>query len=344
MVKAGVYLVARFAPAYSTDPTWRVDRRRARLRHHAARRLPGAAAARPQAHPRVRHGQPAGPDHPAGRARARGRRRSPGWRCSARTRCSRRRCSSSSASSTPRPARVTCGGCRASAASCKLTALAGALATASMIGLPPFAGYVAKEAGLEALGHLDDTTAGMIVLVAVVGRLGADGRLRAAAVVGRVRDEARRGARGASSESTAPGTSIHEAAHDQAEPAADHAPVAAAGVAGDDPRGARPGRRAPAAAGRAPAGAVRGHLPRGRARAPGPVGRVHADVRPHARDPAVRRAAVRRPRPRRALADRRVPRARGGPRLPTVHAAARRRRRRRHRASPSAVRCRCTSA
>ena len=49
----------------------------------------------------------------------------------------------------------------------QLTALAGALATASMIGLPPFAGYVAKEAGLEALGHLDDTTAGMIVLVAV---------------------------------------------------------------------------------------------------------------------------------------------------------------------------------
>ena len=77
----------------------------------------------------------------------------------------------------------------------KLTALAGALATASMIGLPPFAGYVAKEAGLEALGHLDDTTAGMIVLVAVVGRLGADGRLRSAAVVGRVLDEARRGAR-----------------------------------------------------------------------------------------------------------------------------------------------------
>ena len=48
-----------------------------------------------------------------------------------------------------------------------LTALAGALATASMIGLPPFAGYVAKEAGLEALGHLDEGSAGPIVLVAV---------------------------------------------------------------------------------------------------------------------------------------------------------------------------------
>lgn len=34
-----------------------------------------------------------------------------------------------------------------------LTALAGGLATASMIGLPPLAGYVAKEAALEALLH-----------------------------------------------------------------------------------------------------------------------------------------------------------------------------------------------
>ncbi|MDM7829959.1 Na+/H+ antiporter subunit A [Cellulomonas edaphi] len=48
-----------------------------------------------------------------------------------------------------------------------VTALAGALATASMIGLPPFAGYVAKEAGLEALGHLDEGAAGPVVLVAV---------------------------------------------------------------------------------------------------------------------------------------------------------------------------------
>lgn len=34
-----------------------------------------------------------------------------------------------------------------------VTALAGGLATLSMIGAPPFAGYVAKEAALEALGH-----------------------------------------------------------------------------------------------------------------------------------------------------------------------------------------------
>lgn len=48
------------------------------------------------------------------------------------------------------------------------TAAAGALATASMIGLPPFAGYVAKEAGLEALVHAEDRTLATVVLVAVV--------------------------------------------------------------------------------------------------------------------------------------------------------------------------------
>lgn len=47
-----------------------------------------------------------------------------------------------------------------------LTALAGGLATLSMIGAPPFAGYVAKEAALEALGH-DGDPLGVVVLVAV---------------------------------------------------------------------------------------------------------------------------------------------------------------------------------
>ncbi|UZN03590.1 Na+/H+ antiporter subunit A [Cellulomonas sp. S1-8] len=48
------------------------------------------------------------------------------------------------------------------------TALAGGLAIASMIGLPPFAGYVAKEAGLEGVVHLEDGTIGWIVLAAFV--------------------------------------------------------------------------------------------------------------------------------------------------------------------------------
>jgi len=47
-----------------------------------------------------------------------------------------------------------------------LTAWAGGLATASMIGLPPFAGYVGKEAALEALAH-DADPLGMVVLVGV---------------------------------------------------------------------------------------------------------------------------------------------------------------------------------
>ncbi len=49
-----------------------------------------------------------------------------------------------------------------------VTATVGALATASMIGLPPFAGYVAKEAAIEALLHEGGTAAGVAVLVAMV--------------------------------------------------------------------------------------------------------------------------------------------------------------------------------
>nr|WP_255465827.1 Na+/H+ antiporter subunit A [Cellulomonas sp. APG4] len=49
-----------------------------------------------------------------------------------------------------------------------ITATVGALATASMMGLPPFAGYVAKEAALEALWYDGDTFVGVVVLVAMV--------------------------------------------------------------------------------------------------------------------------------------------------------------------------------
>ena len=49
-----------------------------------------------------------------------------------------------------------------------VTAAVGALATASMIGLPPFAGYVAKEAALEAALHDAGTVAGTAVVAAVV--------------------------------------------------------------------------------------------------------------------------------------------------------------------------------
>ena len=49
-----------------------------------------------------------------------------------------------------------------------VTALAAALATASMIGLPPFAGYVAKEAALEAIAHAGAGWVGGVVLASVV--------------------------------------------------------------------------------------------------------------------------------------------------------------------------------
>ncbi len=52
-----------------------------------------------------------------------------------------------------------------------VTATAAALATASMIGLPPFAGFVAKEAALEALGHLGTPYAGIVLVCVVLGSM-----------------------------------------------------------------------------------------------------------------------------------------------------------------------------
>ena len=75
-------------------------------RHHAPRRLAGAAPARHQAAPRLRHGQPARLPRRHRRRSAPGRRAGRRWRSCSRTRCSSRRCSWSSASST------TCTGTR----------------------------------------------------------------------------------------------------------------------------------------------------------------------------------------------------------------------------------------
>ena len=50
-----------------------------------------------------------------------------------------------------------------------VTAVAATLATASMIGLPPFAGYVAKEAALTAWAHDGDTLGKVMTLVVAVG-------------------------------------------------------------------------------------------------------------------------------------------------------------------------------
>lgn len=50
-----------------------------------------------------------------------------------------------------------------------VTALAATLATASMIGLPPFAGYVAKEAALAAWSHDEDPLSTTMIAVVAVG-------------------------------------------------------------------------------------------------------------------------------------------------------------------------------
>ena len=69
MVKAGVYLIARFAPAFAIVGPWRWIVLGVRRRQHAPRRLPGAAPARPQAGARLRHHQPARPARGALRGR-----------------------------------------------------------------------------------------------------------------------------------------------------------------------------------------------------------------------------------------------------------------------------------
>ena len=82
----------------------------------------------------------------AGGARADAGRAAP---CCSRTRCSRPRCSWSSASSTTPPAPATSAALPASAGGCPVIAAVAALAAALMAALPPFLGFVAKEADLE---------------------------------------------------------------------------------------------------------------------------------------------------------------------------------------------------
>ena len=107
MVKAGVYLVARFAPVFAAGRAVAPARAHRRPRHDDRRRAARPAPARPQAAARLRHGQPARLPRRPVRRRARRRRRRPGSCCSSPTPCSRRRRSWSSASSTTRPARAT---------------------------------------------------------------------------------------------------------------------------------------------------------------------------------------------------------------------------------------------
>ena len=152
MVKAGVYLVARFAPVFAGVAPLAAARAHVGLRHDGLRRPARAAPARPEAAARLRHGQPAGLADGAVRRRHAGggdRRRAC---CSWPTPRSRPRCSWSSGSSTTRPAPATSACCpplgrgwraRRGRSPC--------VSAASMAGIPLLAGFVAKEPAYEAL-------------------------------------------------------------------------------------------------------------------------------------------------------------------------------------------------
>ena len=106
----------------------------------------------------------------------------------ARTRCSRPRCSWWSASSTTPPAPATSAGSRGSASASRPLLVIAVGATASMAALPPFLGFVAKEADFETLSH--SASLGRRGAVRAGGRrvrLGVHHDLQPALRVGRVR-------------------------------------------------------------------------------------------------------------------------------------------------------------
>ena len=69
MVKAGIYLIARLAPDLRDRPHLAADRGGARRLHDAARRHSGPPRERPQAHSRLRNGEPARHAHRRARLR-----------------------------------------------------------------------------------------------------------------------------------------------------------------------------------------------------------------------------------------------------------------------------------
>ena len=172
MVKAGIYLVARLAPGFAETAFWLPVVLGLGPGHHAGRRLPGAAADGHQAHPGLRHGQPARlPDHGGG---ARQTRRC-AWPASP--------CSSPTALFKATLFLVV-GIIDHQAGTRDIRKLSGVfrspaplqswprIGAASMAGIPPLAGFVAKESVLRSLRPLRADPAagpwGPVVLVGVV--------------------------------------------------------------------------------------------------------------------------------------------------------------------------------
>ena len=159
MVKAGIYLVALLAPVLRGRPGVARADRRPRPLHHARGRLAGLAAARHQAAPRLRHGQPARlhrrhrrPRHQGvGPVGARPRHRPRALQVDALPHRRRRRQvhrHARPASSSPGSA----GGC----CPCRCRRRSPAL---SMAGIVPLAGFVSKESALESLWEDVQTSA-----------------------------------------------------------------------------------------------------------------------------------------------------------------------------------------
>ena len=182
MVKAGIYLVARLAPGFAGRPRLAADRARPRPGHDAGRRLPGAAAERPQAAARLRHRQPARLPHGAGRGRQ------PDAALAGLAMLLAHALFKATLflvvgiidhATGTRDMRKLSGLWPPAAGRSPSSA---ALAAASMAGMPPLLGFVAKEAAFEALlltAACADRHRGAARLAGAGARLGPDRRLHA---------------------------------------------------------------------------------------------------------------------------------------------------------------------
>ena len=204
MVKAGVFLVARFAPMFAGVRLVATARAHRRVLHAGLRRPACAPPARPQAAPRLRDGQPARPAHGPVRRRHAG----DGHRRVGAARRPRRvqgrpvhgRRDHRPPDRHPRHPHAP-GARPADGEASKVVTV---LAAGSMAGVPLGAGFVAKELAYDALGDGRSAVSAVVLAVVVVG-LDADRRLRRPLLLGRLRRATAVGAGAAGGRVDAPG-------------------------------------------------------------------------------------------------------------------------------------------